>query len=208
MAQSGSVLHLFQKTAGSLRVERKARLRFSPAGLEGSKPYSPLRQVLITAASDLADLHYQPGELHENIVVDFPRLQDLASGSVLQIGEALVQLTFHCEPCSIIQKPGRSLKPLIHRRGVLGKFLNTGVIEIGNEVSTTARREEYIPYDTKERIEWFLQKQKRPISAANLLFEVGLPSGYVRALPAILQKMPSIPSDRVVFASSGKRRAL
>jgi len=202
----GSVLHLFRKTPGTELTERQTNLRFSTAGIAETKRYSPLRQVLITASSDIAELDYLPGELHENIVVDFSRLQDLASGSVLAVGAALIQLTFHCEPCSVIQKYG-SLKPLIHRRGVLGKFLNAGVIEIGDKVFVTTRKEEFIPYDAKERIAWFLLKQKEPVSAARLLFEIGLPAGYARALPAILRKLPFLPSDRVVFASKRPARA-
>jgi hypothetical protein len=201
MNETGSVLHLFRKRAGASGPEPEARLRFSASGLEGSKSYSPLRQVLITAASDIHELGYLPGELHENVVIDFPRLQDLASGSVLAIGDALIRLTFHCEPCSIIQKPGRSLKPLIHRRGVLGKYLNEGVLHIGDSVSISERKAEFIPYESRERIAWFLERHKEPIRAADLLFEVGLPSAYARALPAILRKLPSISPEQVVFAS-------
>jgi hypothetical protein len=205
---SGSVQHLFSKRPGSAKAEKVLLLRFSPRGLEAAKQYSPLRQVLITAASDLAALGYAPGEMHENIVVDFPRLHDLVSGSVLAIGPALVQLTFHCEPCLKVRKPGQSLKPLLHRRGFLGKFLNEGAIGIGDRICVTSRKEEFIPYEPRDRIEWFLRKQSGPVLAAELLFEVGLPSGYARALPAMLRKLPNIPANSVVFASqSAKRRA-
>jgi hypothetical protein len=95
---------------------------------------------------------------------------------------------------------------LLHRRGVLGKFLNDGVIERGDDVSLTGRNEEHIPYESKERIAWFLAKRTQPISTSELLFEVGLPSGYARALPAILRKLPLIPEDRVVFASKRSRK--
>lgn len=201
----GKVLHLFQKAKGARHSERSTVLRFSPAGISGNKPYSPLRQVLITAQSDIAALGYLPGELRENIVVDFPRLHDLVSGSVLGVGPALIQLTFHCEPCSRIPARG-NVKSLLHRRGVLGKFLNEGVIRIGDEVGVAGRVDEYIPYAASERIAWFLEKHRRPIGAAQLLFEVGLPPSYARALPAILRKLPSIEEDCVIFAS-GRTRA-
>lgn len=202
---SGKVLHLFQKAKGARHPERSTLLHFSPAGISGNKPYSPLRQVLITAQSEIAALGYLPGELHENIVVGFPRLQDLVSGCVLGVGSALIQLTFHCEPCSRILARGNR-KSLLHRRGVLGKFLNEGVIRAGDEVTVAGRVNECIPYAASERIAWFLEKRGQPIGAAQLLFEVGLPPGYARALPAILRKLPSIPEDRVAFAS-GRTKA-
>jgi hypothetical protein len=202
---AGSVLHLFRKTPDAERIDRQTSLRFSPAGIAETRRYSPLRQVLIAASNDIAELGYLPGELHENIVVDFPRLHDLASGSVLAVGAALIQLTFHCEPCSRIQKHA-SVKPLMHRRGVLGKFLNAGVVEVGDSVFVTNRKQEFIPYEAKERIAWFLLRHKARISAARLLFEIGLPAGYARALPAILRKLPFLPGGQVVFAAKRPAR--
>ncbi len=204
--ERGSVLSLYRKVPGGSHLEPVEHLAFTPEGLADSKTYSPLRQVLIVAASDASELGYLPGELHENIVADFPRLQDLASGSVLAIGEARIRLTFHCEPCATVRKLG-SLTPLMHRRGVLGQFLNAGTIRCGDSVRVTQGVEEPVPYEPAARIAWYLAKRSEPISASRLLFEVGLPRGYARALPAILRKLPFIPAERVVFASRQRAKA-
>lgn len=45
-----------------------------------------------------------PGDLRENIMVDCDDLYDLPSGTVVKIGQALLRLTFHCEPCRKILK--------------------------------------------------------------------------------------------------------
>lgn len=179
-------------------------IRFSKAGIERNIPCPPLRQVLITSAFDLAALGYAPGELRENVTLDDPALHDHPSGTILAIGEARVRLTFHCEPCKIISR-GDSLKPLLHRRGVLGCFQNNGVIRIGDPVTIAPARAEAIPYESAERIKWYLAKQSGPVSASELLHDVGLPTGYARALPALLRRSPELREDAVRFTSRKNR---
>ena len=201
MTSTGSVTHLFMKKPNESVNRPVHDLPFSADGIREGKVYSPLRQVLLTALSDVHDLGYAPGELHENIVVNFPRLQEITSGCVLAVGEALIRLTFHCEPCRAVKKEGMSLKPLLHRRGVLGMFQNSGSIVVGDPVKVTTKREEYIPYDAMERVEWYLQKHQGPILASELLRQVGLAASYARALPALLKKMPSVLENKVIFKS-------
>ncbi len=201
-----SVTNLFLKTAVAGPMQPASEICFSQAGIEHNIPCQPLRQVLITSVFDLAALGYAPSELRENVTLDDPALHDHPSGTILKIGEALVRLTFHCEPCKIVSR-GQSLKPLFHRRGVLGCFQNQGVIRIGDPVTIAPARAEAIPYESTQRIKWYLSKQSRPISASQLLYEVGLPTGYARALPALLRRSPELREDAVYFTSrtSGKR---
>ena len=112
----------------------------------------PVRQVLVTSLPILHQCGLQPGNLRENIVVDFANLHDLPSGTILRIGDALIRLTFHCEPCKPVLKYVL-LKDILHKRGVLGQFLNSGQVRLGDRLIVTRACAEAIPYDTKKRFD-------------------------------------------------------
>jgi hypothetical protein len=59
---------------------------------------APFRQALIASKSVMVECGLKPGDLREKIIVDFDRLYDLPSVTVIKIGEAMLRLTFHCEP--------------------------------------------------------------------------------------------------------------
>ncbi len=182
-----TVTHLFLKRGHGQRLEVVSNLEFGRGGLVGNVACSPLRQVLLTSQSVTADCGLQSGDLRENIVVDVDELYDLPSGTVVKIGEALIRLTFHCEPCrnvlSLID-----FDRILHKRGVLGCFLNSGSISIGDAFSVTEQKYEPIPYELKERVRWFLRKQDAGLAATDLVHTLGLPSSCARVLPAILSK--------------------
>ena len=119
------VTNLFLKHSHGGALQSVGSLDYGPGGIRGNVACAPFRQVLIASQSVTAACGLQPGDLRENIVVDFDALYELRSGTVVQIGPALVRLTFHCEPCKKIL----SLVPfdrIVHKRGVLGSFLNAG----------------------------------------------------------------------------------
>ncbi len=60
------------------------------------------RQVLIADASILRAFGLQPGDLREQITVDFPPLDLLAAGTQLRIGQVTFELAGPCEPCTHI----------------------------------------------------------------------------------------------------------
>ena len=129
------------------------------------------------------------GDLRENIVVDADELYELPSGTVVAIGAARIRLTFHCEPCKALRKlidPGQ----IVHKRGVLGCFLNSGTVSIGDSFSVTEQKCEAIPYKATDRIRWLLGNGDVSL-AADLVHVLGLPSSYARAMPRILQKLSS-----------------
>ena len=169
-------------------------------GIDLNMRCSPLRQALLTSLPIIHECGLEPGDLRENIVVDFAELYDLPSGSILQVGEAVVRLTFHCEPCKKVLKYGR-VRDILHKRGVFSQFLNNGRVSIGDRLMLMPGRAEFIPYDPKERIRWYLARQRQPVMASTLIREVGLPSSYARALPAILKKMPEQHQRVVLFKS-------
>jgi len=180
-------------------------LRFSRAGIDGNEPCSPLRQILILPRSTLDDLALQPGQLRENVVLEHPGLHELESGTELMIGAARIRLTFHCEPCGRVVDKARA-SALMHKRGYLGQFLNDGTIRLGDSVESLGVLHEPIPYASKDRIRWSLERRSEPITAATLLFECGVPVGYARALPRYLATFPLSLAELVRFECRSKAR--
>jgi MOSC domain-containing protein YiiM len=190
------VTHLFRKVNG--RMIAKTQLQFSSNGIAESQATSPLRQVLVTQLTILRELGLKPGALRENVVADVDQLHEYPSGTVIHIGEARIRLTFHCEPCRVVGS-GALLKALHHRRGVLGLFLNQGVMRVGDSVAFEAAVFEEIPYDAAKRVDWYLSKREAPIHARQLLYEVGLDYSYARALPSYLRRSAPDAARKVRF---------
>ena len=136
----------------------------------------------------------------ENIVVDEPYLHDLPSGTIIYAGKARIRLTFHCEPCDRVS-PFAKPKKLLHKRGYLGRFLDSGQLSIGDSLVVSDRKDESIPYGIKDRVSWFLEQRDLPISAKALLWEVGLSTSYARALPRLLQGVSPAFRELVIFGS-------
>ena len=183
-----TITHLFVKRAHGNEMERVSRLRFGPQGIADGVRCSPLRQVLITSRPVSAECGLQPGDLRENIVVDVDGFYDLPSGTVVKIGQALIRLTFHCEPCKKILHLV-TFDRILHKRGFLGAFLNSGTLAPGDPVTVTDQRLEAIPYAVKDRIRWFLAKGKASLGATDLAHALGFHSSYARALPRLVQSL-------------------
>jgi MOSC domain-containing protein len=148
-----------------LKVRRKQDLQpvdtlcFTTAGIDLNIRCVPVRQVLVTSLPILHQCGLRPGDLRENIVVDFANLHDLPSGTILRIGDALIRLTFHCEPCKPVLKYVL-LEDILHKRGVLGQFMNRGQVRIGDRLIVARACAESIPYDTKQRIRWYMAPRR------------------------------------------------
>ena len=176
------VTELFIKRRHDAPLQPAATIACSPRGIAGSVPCAPFRQALIASRSVTAELGLNPGDLRENIVVDCDDLYDPPSGTVVKIGQAMVRLTFHCEPCRKILKLIK-FDRIVHRRGVFGLFLNDARIALGDEFAVTQQRFDEIPYAVNERIRWFLKKHGGRGAALDLVHELGLPasSGHATA---------------------------
>jgi len=183
-----TVTNLFIKRSHRERLDAVSRLAFTPNGISGGVRCSPLRHVLITSRAVNREFGLQGGDLRENIVVDIEGLYDLPSGTVIQAGEALIRLTFHCEPCRKVTHLA-AFDDLLHKRGFLGCFLNRGTIAVGDAVAVTDERHEAIPYAVKDRLRWFLGKQDATLAAGELAHALGLPGVYARALPRMVEKL-------------------
>lgn len=181
------VTNLFLKRRHDGAMESVASIDHDSHGIRGNVACAPFRQVLIASRSVTSECGLRAGDLRENIVVDFDRLYDLPSGTVVKIGTAMIRLTFHCEPCKKILKLVE-FNRIEHKRGVLGCFLNSGTISIGDKFLVTDECLEPIPYAVHERIRWFLKKQDVPAAATDLMHKLGLPSSAAKLMSRILQK--------------------
>src|SRR4051794_37387528 len=99
-----NVIALFLKPHHGDALKSVTTIKYGLEGLADNVTCAPFRQVLIAAQSVTAECGLQVGDLRENIVVDYPELYELPSGSVIKIGKALIRLTFHCEPCAQIMR--------------------------------------------------------------------------------------------------------
>lgn len=70
--------------------------------VHGKKQSGSRRQVSIVDQSTHAALGLKPGDLREQITVDFPALESLPAGTLLRIGEVTLELTGSCDPCTHI----------------------------------------------------------------------------------------------------------
>lgn len=183
-----TVTELFLKRRHGAPLEPVATISCDRRGIVDGVLCAPFRQALIASRSIMAECGLKPGDLRENIVVDFDRLYELPSGTVVKIGQALLRLTFHCEPCKKILRL-IDFDRVVHRRGVFGNFLNDGQISLGDRIVVTGQKMEPIPYAVNERIRWFLKKHGGRAAALDLVHAVGLPSSYGRAMPRLLGKL-------------------
>ncbi len=183
-----TVTSLFVKRAHGTPMQTVGALECTPQGLTAGVRCSPLRQVLITSRSVTAACGLAPGDLRENIEVDRDDLYALPSGTVIRIGDALVRLTFHCEPCKKILHLA-TFDEIVHKRGYLGCFLNSATIALGDAMTVTEETLEAIPYAVKDRIRWFLAKQNAVLGARDIVHGLGLPSSYARAMPRLVANL-------------------
>jgi MOSC domain-containing protein YiiM len=179
---------LFIKREHDAELTPADSIDFSPEGIATNVACAPFRQVLLASESVTADCGLRDGDLRENIIIDCDGLYDLPSGTVVRIGQALIRLTFHCEPCKKILKLV-DFKTILHRRGVFGTFLNAGRVSVGDEFTVTTQKFESIPYEVGERIRWFLRRHGGSAAIADLTHAIGLPASYRRAIPSLLRKV-------------------
>lgn len=123
-------------------------------GLEGDahgkKKAGSRRQILILDQGTLRDLGLRPGDLREQITIDFPPLETLPAGTLLQIGQVTCELTGPCEPCTHIGKlvgapdAVQFQISLQGRRGQLAKVTavdHEGTIRVGDPVVVIGTRD-------------------------------------------------------------------
>lgn len=123
-------------------------------GLEGDthgkKKAGSGRQILILDQGTLQELGLRPGDLREQITLDFPLLETLPAGTLLQIGQVTCELTGPCEPCTHIgalvgvADAAQFQTSLQGRRGQLAKVTavdREGTIRVGDPVVVVDTRD-------------------------------------------------------------------
>lgn len=122
-------------------------VRATDLGLDGDRHAGRedgRRQVLLVEARDLRDLGLAPGELREQLTVDVPGLMGLREGTRLRVGQAVLELTGVCEPCSHIGEhvgvDDREAfrQRLVGRRGMLARVVAPGAIRRNDPVTVEA----------------------------------------------------------------------
>ena len=189
-----TVTNLYIKRKHGAELEEVTTFAFDKDGIGTGVACAPFRQILIASRPILADCGLKPGDFQENVLLEDDGLYDLPSGTVVRLGQALIRLTFHCEPCKKILKL-IAFDRIVHRRGVFGCFLNAGTISLGDKLVVTDQKFESIPYAINERVRWFLSKGNAPAAAGQLIQAIGLPSSYARAMPRLLEKL--LPAARL-----------
>lgn len=119
--------------------------------IHGKKRAGAKRQVLILDKTVLTSLGLQPGDLREQITVEFPALDTLPAGALLRMGQVTFELTGPCDPCTHIggllnvPDPESFERVLEGRRGQLARVVaaeGDGMIRLGDAVVPISSRDD------------------------------------------------------------------
>jgi MOSC domain-containing protein YiiM len=106
-------------------------------GLEGCRHGRPSnrRQVLLVEGETLDSLGLSPGQVKENITTRGVRLNELAEGQRLTVGQSVFEVTGPCEPCSQMDEIRKGLQEELRgRRGILCRVVEGGRIRRGDTI--------------------------------------------------------------------------
>ena len=194
----GRVISLFIKAEKGLPLSKSRdgklslRARFGIEGDANAGGVGP-RQVLLVALETLQEFKLQPSDLRENVVVAGLPLDDLPSGSVLQLGDsATVRLTFHCEVCKYIGTLGvKPIQLLENRRGFLAVVLTDGIVCEGDPVRVLDRCYDSVPDKTSDRFLWVVKQIPfgKVMTYKQIVDVLGVSRSYYRVLPTYMRRV-------------------
>lgn len=145
-----------QETSGGkdrfLRIAVERVNLIAGYGIEGDrKGGHPTRQLNIMCAETLDDLanegyNIEPGQMGEQLIVRGMNIDDLASGTHLQMGEtAVVEVTKPREGCNRLETiQGKPAKNTVGRIGVMARVVTTGEIRVGDVVRILQPEERHV----------------------------------------------------------------
>ncbi len=122
-----------QKVQSTLAVEGRglSGCRHAKKPKTGGK-----RQVLLVDEASRVALRMLFGALKENLVIAGLPLDSLPAGQRLRIGAALIEISEPCVPCWKLDRIREGLLSASWgRRGQLGRVLESGLIQEGDEVT-------------------------------------------------------------------------
>ena len=142
----GTVVALHVNPGRHRAMEPREAVMATERGVEGDVHAGRRgkRQVLLVDAGDLHAVGLAPGDLREQVTVDLPGLMGLRPAARLTLGEAEVEITGVCEPCTHIgdhvgvEDPEAFRRRLIGRRGMLARVVREGRIAVGDRVAVAA----------------------------------------------------------------------
>ena len=141
----GQVSHLFLASGSHRPVHKtESALALADYGLQGCGHgrKGSRRQVLLMDSETLRVLGLEPGQIKENITTTGLRVNDLGRGQRLQLGDALLEVTGLCEPCSRMDEIRMGLQQELHgRRGILCRVVEGGRIRCGDTIQLAAAQE-------------------------------------------------------------------
>lgn len=171
-------------------------------GLAGDRHASPLspRQLLLAGSAAYERGGMPPASLRENLRVDFSTGQ-LGSGDLVRIGsEAILWMTFICEPCNLLERrcPG-TLKTIGADRGMLARVLRGGELRAGDEIAVRRAAAPVFSEDWQQRILHVARAVPEGfwISHRQLAQMAGVHTAYCRAFPRVLSRLPAQVARRV-----------
>jgi MOSC domain-containing protein YiiM len=134
-----TVVGLFVSPArGSGRSEPRGRVRaVESQGLEGcAHANPPRREVLLASKEHLDAVGVDPGAIRENVTVEGIDVHEWPVGQRVRVGDALLEITMVCDPCSRMDELRPGLRAEIDgRRGMLAHVVEPGEIALGDAVT-------------------------------------------------------------------------
>jgi MOSC domain-containing protein YiiM len=106
-------------------------------GIPGDAHFAPgsARQLLLIEAETLAELGVETGAVKENLTVEGLSLMGLPAGTRLELGQAELEITKECEPCSRMDEVRDGLKAeLVGRRGMMARVSRPGMVRRGDPI--------------------------------------------------------------------------
>lgn len=104
------------------------------AGCAHSRP-GGRRQVLLMDVETLEEMKIAPGAVKENITTRGIDIRALKTGERLRIGEALLEVTYRCDPCDRMNEIRAGLKDELRgHRGMLFRVVEGGRIRVGDSI--------------------------------------------------------------------------
>jgi MOSC domain-containing protein YiiM len=106
-------------------------------GLKGcAHANPPRREVLLASKAHLDSVGVEPGAIRENVTVDGDDVQTWDVGRRVQVGQALLEITMVCDPCSRMDDLRPGLRTEIDgKRGMLAAVIEGGEIALGDSVT-------------------------------------------------------------------------
>lgn len=137
----GEIVAIHLSTASRAPMRSVSTASVIETGIDGDRRAAPggtrkARQVLLMDRETLEALDLKPGEIRENVTVSGLDFTTLEAGRRVSLGgEAVIEVTGPCAPCSRMDEIRPGLKDTLRgRRGKLAFVVETGSIGVGDPV--------------------------------------------------------------------------